>query len=111
MAKEWIIKRKPTLLYSVCCLAAYCLLPLFIHPFLCLFGIFPLVCLAAGIGFSLWGGFRWEQPILAMALFVPAMFLHYNETAWIYLPVYGVVGLIGCSAGAWIRRAKRREVE
>ena len=111
MVKGWMVKRKQPLLFGLLCLAAYLLLPLVIHPFLCLFGIFPLVCLAAGIGFSLWGGFHWEQPALATALFVPAMFLHYNETAWIYLPVYGVISLIGCSAGAWFRRARQREEE
>ncbi len=104
--KGWLLQNRATLLFSAVCLAFYMVLPWVAHPFLCLFGVFPLAVLAAGFGFSLWDGFRWIRPALAVVLFVPAMFLHYNESAWIYLPVYGILCLIGCSAGAWIRRAK-----
>ncbi len=108
MKTDWLIKYKKTLLFGACCLLVYLVAPLVIHPFLCLFGIFPLFCLIVGGAFSLWGGFRWEQPVLAAALFVPTMFLYYNESAWVYPFIFGAFSLVGCLAGAFYRRGREQ---
>ena len=37
---------------------------------------------------------------IALLLFIPTIWIHYNATAWVYAPVYGAVVLAGvCGQG------------
>lgn len=67
--------------------------------------LLPFACFASAI---LYGFFArlgwWVYPLAAMLLFVPSLFLYYNSSAFIYVPVYGVITLAGSLAGRGIRR-------
>lgn len=55
----------------------------------------PMICLICAACFGAKYRFDWLYTVLVMALFVPTLFLYYNVSAWVYIPVYGVLTLIG----------------
>ncbi len=84
------------------------LLPLLIRDtgsgmFILLFAM-PAVCLIASVADGCVNGFRWWCPVAAAVLFVPAIFLFYNESAWVYAPAQGVISLVGYLIGWGVRR-------
>ena len=44
-------------------------------------------------------GFSLLPAVTALVLFAPTIFIHYNTTAWVYAPAYGVIVLIGNTIG------------
>lgn len=42
-------------------------------------------------------------------LFIPAIFLYFNESAWIYAPAYAVIALIGGVVGKSLRSGRGSE--
>ena len=44
-----------------------------------------------------------------MVLFIPTIFIFYNETASIYIGVYGVISLVGNLLGSFIRKSDDRK--
>jgi len=63
----------------------------------------PLFFLAIAIIYSLLRGFRWLLPLALTALFAPSIFLFYNESAAVYILLYGGLALIGSLAGPVFR--------
>lgn len=61
--------------------------------------VMPVIALASGVIYGVRSGFCVLLPIAAALLFLPTVWIHYNATAWVYAPAYGVVVLIGMGLG------------
>ena len=90
-------------LYVVLLLVDFYLLPLLIRNtgsgiFLLLIMMPSLVFLGAVI-YGLRCGLHWFLPLAAAVLFLPSIFLFYNESAWIYSVIYGAVAAAGNGVG------------
>ena len=66
--------------------------------------LFPLVCLLVALVYGLKYSFSLLYSILVMALFITTIFIFYNETANIYVGIYGVFSLVGNLLGSFIRK-------
>lgn len=66
--------------------------------------LFPLVCLVSAIVYGIKYSFSLMYSILVMALFIPTIYIYYNETASFYIVVYGVISLVGNLIGSFIRK-------
>ncbi|WP_018659294.1 hypothetical protein [Allofustis seminis] len=82
---------------------AFYILPLIIKDtgsamFILLVGI-PMINFIAALIYGMKNSFSWLYPLLVMLLFIPTLFIFYNESAWIYIVVYGIISLIGSYLG------------
>ena len=59
----------------------------------------PLLTLACGVVFGVRHGFELLLSITAAALFIPSIFLFYNDSAWVYTIGYGAIALAGNGIG------------
>lgn len=57
--------------------------------------VMPAVCLITSVIYGMKNGFCYWYGIAAVVLFVPSIFLFYNESAWVYSVLYGVIALLG----------------
>lgn len=57
--------------------------------------IIPFIAFITAIIEGIRQGFNLLLPIAATILFIPTVFIHYNASAWVYAPVYGVIVLFG----------------
>ena len=71
--------------------------------------LFPLVCFLSAIVYGVKHSFSLVYSILVMALFIPTIFIFYNETASIYVGIYGVISLVGNLLGNFIRKIHHRK--
>lgn len=69
--------------------------------FILLFGI-PIICFIISLIYGIKKSFDWLYPLFIMLLFVPTIFIFYNESATIYILVYGIISLIGNFLGSLI---------
>ncbi len=92
-------KTKPMLPYLCATLAVFYIFPLFSKTpgsfDMIAFVFFPLVCGFTGYFYGLKNGIVFLYPILVAILFIPAIYLYYNATAWVYALCYGGLALIG----------------
>lgn len=61
--------------------------------------VMPLIALAAGVLYGVRHGFGVLLAAAALVLFVPAVFLYYNASAWVYAPAYALLVLAGTGIG------------
>ena len=96
-----------------CQILLFYLLPLFAGPtdamgmvFLMLAGTLALSIL---MGLLLCRTIKYIYPLIAAAIFVPSVFLYYNESALVHALWYLIVSLVGVGIGALARKlaAKR----
>ncbi|MBQ1372528.1 MAG: hypothetical protein IIY70_06300 [Oscillospiraceae bacterium] len=87
------------LFYVFPAMAFYALPPLCIGEsgMLLMLLILPTLCLAISVAFGRRNGL---PACIAFALgvavlFIPTIFLFYNESAWIYVPIYSGIALLG----------------
>lgn len=66
--------------------------------------LIPLVCFLSAIVYGVKHSFSLVYSILAMVLFIPTIFIFYNETASIYVGVYGVISIAGNLIGSLIKK-------
>ena len=71
--------------------------------------LFPLVCFLSAIVYGIKYLFSLVYSILVMVLFIPTIFIFYNETASFYIGVYGVISLVGNLLGSFIRKIDDRK--
>lgn len=71
--------------------------------------LFPLVCLLSAVVYGVKHSFSLVYSILVMALFIPTIFIFYNETASFYIGAYGVISLVGNLLGSFIRKIYNRK--
>ena len=51
---------------------------------------------------------KYAYPLIAAAIFVPSVFLYYNESAFVHALWYFAVSLVGVGLGALIQKAAKR---
>ena len=95
--------------------AAFWLLPLCAREtglaILLMLAVLPLICFFTALLHGLRRGLSLWPAVWAALLFAPTIWVHYNESAAVYLPVYALLALIGTGAGAGLRRAHHRKDE
>ena len=69
----------------------------------------PLITLIIAAAHARKAGFVAAFAIATGILFIPAIFLYFNESAWVYSPAYALIALIGGVVGkgmSWERGSK-----
>ncbi|MDO9593129.1 MAG: hypothetical protein Q7I98_08125 [Erysipelotrichaceae bacterium] len=61
--------------------------------------IMPLACLAISYFYGFKNGWNVIFPIAVGILFIPAIFIHFNSSAWVYIVGYSVVSAAGVFVG------------
>ncbi len=96
--------------YGAVLAADFYLLPLLMRDtggaMLLMLAVMPLVALVTAVVCGLRHGFQPLLPLAAAVLFLPAVFLFYNPSAWVYAPFYGVVVLLGNLLGRAFSRKR-----
>lgn len=92
-------KIKKMLPYLIADGIAFYLLPLMIIDtgsgmFILLLCI-PLMCFIISFSYGVRNAFSWIYSLLVALLFVPSIFIFYNESATIYIAAYGIISVIG----------------
>lgn len=83
--------------------ADFCLLPFLARDtgsaMLLMLCVMPLAAFVTALVYGMRQGFSLLLPAVAFLLFLPAVFIHYNASAWVYAVVYAVVVLAGNGVG------------
>ena len=102
---------KPHLLYVFLIAVNFWILPAVIRNtgmVMMLAGL-PLITLIIA-AFHAWkAGLAIVFALVTGILFIPAIFLYFNESAWIYAPAYAVIALIGGVVGKSLRSGRGSE--
>ena len=61
--------------------------------------VMPLLAFMTGVVWGVRRGASVWPALAALVLFLPAIFLHFNATAWVYAPAYAVLVLAGTGLG------------
>lgn len=96
--------------YLLIIIFAFYILPLLIKDtgsgmLILLIGI-PIICFIVSFIYGIKNSFNWLYSILIMMLFVPSIFIYYNESATIYVLAYGVISIIAQFIGNMLRSKK-----
>ena len=67
-----------------------------------LLAILPLSCLLVAVIYGCLNSFHISYPLLVALAFTPTIWIFFNESAWVYIPTYGAIALIGNLIGAGI---------
>lgn len=99
-----MIKIKKLLPYLVVNLLTFYILPIIIRDtgtgMLILIIIIPLITLMTSLLYGLKNTFGWLYSLLVMVMFLPSIFIYYNESALIYTLIYGGLSLLGSFIGS-----------
>lgn len=68
----------------------------------------PLICLLSSAIYGVFHGFHWLYPCVVALLFVPCIFIFYNDSALIYIAAYGIIAAIGCGAGSLVQLLRNK---
>lgn len=60
----------------------------------------PIICVIVSLIYGMKNSFNWLFSLLFMLLFIPTIFIFYNESATIYILLYGVISVIGNFIGS-----------
>ncbi|MEJ8786121.1 hypothetical protein [Peptoniphilus sp. HCN-40583] len=84
-------------------LATFYLLPLVMRntvgAMMVLLFAMPVLCLAISIVYGRMRGFHLLYPAAVSLCFLPSIWIFYNESALIYVAIYGVLALLGSFLG------------
>ncbi|MDO4765930.1 MAG: hypothetical protein Q4A29_07710 [Eubacteriales bacterium] len=69
--------------------------------------LMPILLLVLSAIYSAVMGFQWYFSLLVGLLFIPTIFIHYNESAWIYAPAFALVSFIGQGIGMLFRKLSK----
>lgn len=61
--------------------------------------LMPILCLGVSFCYGIKRGFSFYYPIVTMIIFVPTIFIYYNDSAIIYIFIYGALSLAGSFIG------------
>ena len=61
--------------------------------------LMPLCCFLTSLAYGVKNSFSWTYPIFVMLIFLPSIFIFYNESAMVYVFVYGFISLLGSFVG------------
>ena len=94
--------------YLIVITLAFYVLPAFIND--TGIGIFflliltPIICFVTSIIYGIRHSFNLIFLLLIMALFIPTIFIFYNESAAVYVLIYGINAVIGNLLGSLIKK-------
>lgn len=101
---------KNMLLYLFVLFVDFYILPLFMMntgtAMILLLAVMPGICAGCSLLYGLRHGFHIAYPVLAAALFIPTVYIHYNSSAWVYTAAFGAAALFGDGLGALIRKTR-----
>ncbi len=69
----------------------------------------PLITLIIAVFHAWKAGSATVFAVVTGILFIPAIFLYFNESAWVYAPAYAVIALIGGIIGKGLSARRRSE--
>ena len=99
MKKKWI----SLIPYVIVLAVDFYLLPCLINDtgiaMLMILCVIPLIAFICSVIYGVRQGFNFLLPIIAVILFIPTIFIYYNESAWVYVIIYGIVTLVGNGVG------------
>lgn len=85
--------------YYAAMLLNFYLFPLFMadtgSAMIILLNLIPAVCFAISTAYGMKYGFHPVYAVIVAILFIPSMFIYYNTSAWVYIPGYGIIALLG----------------
>lgn len=61
--------------------------------------LMPLGCFLTSLAYGVKSSFSWPYPNFVMLIFIPSIFIFYNESAMVYVFVYGFISLLGSFVG------------
>ena len=64
--------------------------------------VIPTICFIASLIYGIKNTFDLFYTFIIMLFFVPTIFIHYNESALVYVFIYGLISLIGNILGRLI---------
>lgn len=86
---------------------AYYLLPLLGNStgsfMLILLVVLPLICLTVSFVYGIKNGWNLFFPIAIGVLFIPAIFIYFNSTAWVYFFGFSIISAVGIFIGKTIK--------
>lgn len=103
-------KFRKMLPYLLAMIFAFYILPFLIIDtgsgmFILLIGI-PMICYLVSMIYGIKNSFNLLYPLFIMLLFAPSIFIFYNDSATIYIVIYGSISLTGNFIGSLIRKRK-----
>ncbi|WP_343210498.1 hypothetical protein [Anaerolentibacter hominis] len=63
--------------------------------------VLPLITFMTAYFYGMKAGFRWYYGLIAAVMFIPAIPIHFNSSAWVYILGYGVLAFAGNGLGGW----------
>lgn len=101
----------PYVIYVLVLASVFYVLPLLIQDtgsgMFVLLLVFPALTFIASLVYGILRGFDIVLPVAVAMLFIPTLFIFYNESAWVYIPAYSVIALIGNGFGrVFIRKGR-----
>lgn len=71
--------------------------------------LIPLLMLVISCIYGMKNGFHKRYALIVALLFIPSIYVIYNESAWIYTAIYGALVLIGNLIGLALRKTKNTD--
>ena len=106
---------KSTIIFLLINIALFYILPLLImdtgSAIMVLLVILPLSCLFVAIIYGSLNSFHLAYPLLVALAFTLTFWIFFNESAWEYIPAYGVIALIGNLIGADIYKYRNHKTQ
>lgn len=96
-------KLKALIPYVIVLAADFYLLPCLINDtgiaMLMMLCVIPFIAFICSLTYGVRHGLNFLLPIIAVIIFIPTIFIYYNESAWIYVIIYGIITLAGNGLG------------
>ena len=95
-------------LYLIVIILAFYALPAFINDtgsgIFFLLILIPIICFLTSLIYGIRHSFNLIFLLLIMILFIPTIFIFYNESAAVYVLIYGINAVIGNLLGSLIKK-------
>ena len=94
--------------YLIVIILAFYVLPAFINDtgtgIFFLLILTPIICFVTSIIYGIRHSFNLIFLLIIMILFIPTIFIFYNESAAVYVLIYGIIATIGNLLGSLIKK-------
>ena len=94
--------------YLIVIILAFYALPAFINDtgsgIFFLLILIPIICFLTSLIYGIRHSFNLIFLLLIMILFIPTIFIFYNESAAVYVLIYGIIAAIGNLFGSLIKK-------
>ena len=101
-------KIKEMSVYLIVIILAFYVLPAFINDtgsgIFFLLILIPIICFLTSLIYGIRHSFNLIFLLINMALFIPTIFIFYNESAAVYVLIYGIIAVIGNLLGSLIKK-------